>query len=416
MPKIEPTRQKPIFLRFLGSFLLPLAIGLALFNLLMRPPLNEFALMLVLMSITGMVSVLAIYAAYRLGWIYRSPGIRWTLMAGYLLAGGLVFINVWVTARMMFASQHDLLLATVLLVFATGIALAVGFFLSEAITDRILQLGQAAKNVTRGDLSTRVTVHGQDEMSRLVETFNEMTRQLEALENRKREMDRLHRDLIAWVSHDLRTPLTSIRAILEALGDGVVEDPQTVQRYLQTAQRDVRSLSHLIDSLFEVSQIEAGGLQLDERHNSLNDLISDTIESFSELARRQSVTITGSVPSEVDPVWMDGQRIGQVLKNLVSNGLQYTSAGGSIEICAYLTPSGVQVEVCDSGIGIQPEELVHIFERFYRGDKARSRSTGGSGLGLAIAKGIVNAHGGRIWVESTLGQGTCFSFTLPGRK
>jgi signal transduction histidine kinase len=416
MQKIEPVRQAPIFLKFMGSFLLPLAVGLVLFYFLMQPPLDEFALMLILMGITGLVSILAIYLAYRLGWIYNSPGIRWTLMGGYILAGTLVFINVWVTARMMFASEHDLLLATVLLVFATGIALAVGYFLTEAITDRIVHLVMAARAIAHGDFSTRVTVRGKDEMARLGQSFNDMTSQLEAVEKRKQELDALHRDLIAWVSHDLRTPLTSIRAILEALGDGVVEDPQTIQRYLSTAQKDVRSLSHLIDSLFEVSQMEAGGLKLDRRVNSLSDLISDTIESFSELARRKGVTISGKVDADVDPVWMDGQRISQVLNNLVSNAVQHTPSGGSVEIRVSPLPTAIQVDVCDNGIGIQPDDLPHIFERFYRGDKARSRKTGGSGLGLAIAKGVVTAHGGQIWVESTPGGGACFSFTLPRQR
>ncbi len=416
MQTIQINQRPALLLRFLSSFLFPLAVGLALFVLLMHPPIQDFALMLALMGVTAFISVAAAYLAYRLGWIYRSPGIRWTLMLGYLLAGLVVFLNVWVTARMMFASRHDLLLATVLLVFATGIALSVGYFVTEAITDRILVLGQAAREIARGDLSVRVPVRGQDEMARLGLDFNAMTAQLEAVEQKKRELDSLQRDLIAWVSHDLRTPLTSIRAILEALGDGVVDEPETVQRYLQTAQRDVRSLSHLIDDLFEISQMDAGGLKLDCQDNSLGDLISDTIESFSELARRQQVALSGSADPDVDPVWIDGQRIGQVLSNLVSNALRHTPTGGSVTICAQREGDMVAVRVCDSGEGISPEDLPRVFERFYRGDKSRNRSTGGAGLGLAIARGIINAHGGRIWAESELAKGTCFTFVLGEKK
>ena len=407
--------QRPaLLIRFLSSFLLPLAVGLALFVLLMHPQLKDFALMLTLMSVTAFISVAGAYTAYRMGWIYRSPGIRWTLMLGYLLAGLVVFLNVWVTARMMFASDHDLLLATVLLVFATGIALSVGYFITEAITDRIQTLGKAAKKIARGDLSVRVTTLGQDEMARLGQDFNDMAAQLEAVEQKKRELDSLQRDLIAWVSHDLRTPLTSIRAILEALGDGVVDDPETVQRYLQTAQRDVRSLSRLIEDLFEISQMDAGGLKLDCHYNAMSDLISDTIESFSELARRQQVQLSGQAESGVDPVWIDGQRIGRVLSNLVSNALAHTPPGGNVSICVQRVGGHVQVQVCDDGEGIAAEDLPRVFERFYRGDKSRSRSTGGAGLGLAIAQGIIHAHSGRIWVESELSKGTCFTFELPG--
>jgi signal transduction histidine kinase len=191
-----------------------------------------------------------------------------------------------------------------------------------------------------------------------------------------------------------------------------VEDPETVQRYLNTAQRDIRSLSSLIDDLFEMSQLDAGGIQLELAAGSIADLISDTIESFSEPARRQGITLTGSVSPGTDPVRMDVQRMGRVLSNLVSNALRHTPSGGQVSICAAAVPGGVRVEVEDNGEGICAEDLPHVFDRFYRGEKSRSRATGGSGLGLAIARGIVRAHGGEIGVESTPGIGTRFYFVF----
>jgi signal transduction histidine kinase len=265
-----------------------------------------------------------------------------------------------------------------------------------------------------------VAVRGNDEMASLAQTFNEMAAQLEEAAQQRRELDQLRRNLIAWAGHDLRTPLASIRAIVEALADGVVDDPETVDRYLHTAQRDIRSLSVLIDDLFELAQLEAGGLRLELGLNSISDLISDTMESFSELAARQGVTLEGSVEPGVDPVVMDAQQIGRVLANLVGNALRHTPAGGTVQVQAAPTPAstgteGVQVQVRDSGEGIHPEDLPHVFDRFYRGEKSRNRSSGGAGLGLAIAKGIVEAHGGRISVESTAGQGACFTFVLPAQ-
>ena len=217
----------------------------------------------------------------------------------------------------MFASQHDLLLAIVLLVFASGIAMSVGFFLSEGLTDRIWEVSQAAERVAGGELDTRVVVRGRDEMASLAAAFNDMAARLQTSEQTQREVEALRRDLIAWVGHDLRTPLTSVRAILEALSDGLVEDPQSVQRYLHTAQGDIRSLSQLIDDLFELAQIDAGGLTLDLQPNSLGDLISDTIESFTEPARRQQVTLSGEVQRGVDPVLIDAPRVGRVLVEFV---------------------------------------------------------------------------------------------------
>jgi signal transduction histidine kinase len=389
------------------------ALSLGFFMLLMSPPSDELALMALFLGITAFVSALAGYAAYRFGWINLSPTLRWTLLGGYVLASILTFFNVWFSAEMMFASEHDLLLAIVLLVFASGIAMILGYFFSNTVTERILSLKDAAEKIARGNLQTRVPVTGRDELSALAETFNQMAEQLQTADKKQRELESLRRDLVAWARHDLQTPLTSMRAILEALSDGVVDDPDMVKRYLNTAQRDVMSLSALIDDLFQMSQLDAGGFPLNLDKSSLRDLVSDTLESFSELAYRESIRLEGQVEAGVDPVAMDTQAIGRVLNNLISNALRHTPAGGEISLHARRTGSGVEVSIRDTGEGIQARDIPHIFDRFYRGEKSRNRGTGGAGLGLAIARGIVRAHGGDILVESESGKGTQFTFTIP---
>ena len=192
----------------------------------------------------------------------------------------------------------------------------------------------------------------------------------------------------------------------------MVTDPPDVQRYLATAQRSVRSLSELIDELFQMAQLDAGGLQLELGDNSLGDLISDTLESFSALASRQGISLEGSVEVDVDPVSMDAALIGRVLSNLVSNAVRYTPSGGRVEVRARRTGRRVEVTVSDTGEGIQSEDLPHIFDRFYRGEKSRNQAKGGAGLGLAIARGILQAHGGDIRAESAPGQGSRFIFSL----
>jgi signal transduction histidine kinase len=399
--------------RYVLGVLLILALSLGVFYLVMNPPASELGLMAFFLLITALVSSLAGYGAYRLGWMALTPSLRLTLVGIYAISSVLTFFNVWFSARLMFASQHDLLLASVLLIFAGGMATALGYFLSSTITDRIELLKQAAEQLAKGALETRVPVSGRDEVASLATTFNQMAAQIQAADLKQRELERLRTDLIAWVGHDLQTPLASIRAILEALADGVVDDPETVQRYLATAQRDVRSLSMLIDDLFQMAQLDAGGLPLDRASSSLADLISDTLESFSELAARRGVTLEGGLESSVDPVFMDTQRIGRVLNNLISNAVRHTPSGGRVEVRARRLSAGVQVTISDTGEGIYPEDLPHVFERFYRGEKSRSRLTGGAGLGLAIARGIVQAHGGQIHAESQPEQGTRFIFTLP---
>ena len=407
----------PMLARLAFGIVLILAISLAFFKYLMSPPSNELALMALFLGITASASALAGFVIYRVGWINSSPTLRWTLLGGYALASILTFFNVWFSAELMFASKHDLLLAIVLLVFAGGIAMILGYFLSSTVTERINLLKGAAEKLAQGELQTRVPVNGRDEVAMLSRTFNQMAEQLQAADQKQRDLESLRRDLIAWVGHDLQTPLTSMRAILEALADGIVEEPEMVKRYLATAQRDVMSLSALIDDLFQMSQLDAGGFPLHCAPASLSDLVSDTLESFSQLAKQQEIKLEGEVEADVDPVFMDTQAIGRVLNNLISNALQHTPRQGRVSVWVRRTTKnvqGVEVTVSDTGEGIRAEDIPHVFERFYRGDAARSRQRGtGAGLGLAIARGIVQAHKGDIQVESKPGKGTQFTFDLP---
>jgi len=400
-------------LRFFLGVVAAVLMGLALFFAVMNPPMGEMRAMGWFLSVTALISVVAGYLLYRLGWIDRAPRLSWMLAGSYALASALTFLNVYVTARLMFASQHDLQLATVLLIFAGVIAMALGYFFSSALTDRIQALNRAAHSIAAGELDVQVSVNGRHEVAQLAETFNGMAARLAQAAAAQREAEQLRQELLAWVGHDLRTPLASIRAIVEALADGVVTDPETQQRYLLTAQRDIQSLSALIDDLFEMSQIGAGGLQLDRQPASLADLLSDTLESFTALASAKGVTLTGSAGPGVDPVSMDVQKIGRVLGNLIGNGIRYTPAGGLVRVQAQRVDEAVLVEVIDSGEGIPAASLGRVFDQFYRAEESRNRETGGAGLGLAIAKGIVAAHRGEIGVESEPGAGARFWFVLP---
>jgi signal transduction histidine kinase len=403
----------PLPLRFAIGLLAVLALSLGAFYLSMHPPMGDLSLMALFLGVTAAVSGLAGYIAYRLGWLERMPSLNLSLMGSYVIASLLTFFNVWVTANLMFASPHDLQLATVLLIFATSIALLLGYFLSSGITRRIATLKAAAHRLAAGDLTTRAPLEGRDEIAALAASFNEMAERLQDADCQQRELDTLRRDLVAWASHDLQTPLTAIRVQIEALADGMVDDPATAQRYLRTTQRQVNDLSMLIDDLFQVAQLDAGGVIIQPAVCSLSDLISDTLESFSALARERNVSLSGSVAPDVDPATLDAPRIGRVLNNLIGNALRHTPTGSSVTVSAGRKGPQIHITVSDTGEGISPQDLPHIFERFYRGEKSRNRGTGGSGLGLAIAQGIVLAHGGSIAVESPPGAGTTFQITLP---
>lgn len=410
---MKPTRLA-LPVRFALGLLVIVALALAAFYLIMHPPMSDLGLMAIFLGATAALSGLAGFVAYRLGWMERMPSLRLALLGGYALASLLTFFNVWFAARQMFASEHDLQLATILLIFASGIAMLLGYFLSNTITRRIQILGDTAQTLAEGDLSARASLEGRDEIAALAASFNHMAERLQQADRQQRKLDILRRDLVAWASHDLQTPLTAIRVQIEALADGMVDDPATIQRYLRTTQRQVNDLSMLIDDLFQVAQLDAGGMVIQPTTCSLADLISDTLESFNALAQERGLTLSGSAGPGIDPATLDAQQIGRVLNNLIGNALQHTRPGGTVDVSARRDGAHIRIAVSDSGDGVEPDDLLHIFDRFYRGEKSRNRDLGGSGLGLAIARGIIQAHNGEIWAESQPGVGTTFHIRLPG--
>jgi signal transduction histidine kinase len=404
---------------YLFVILAMLLLTVVLVQVVMSPPLGDLIYLAVLLGITSLVSAGFGFISHRLGWWRRLPHLSQTLILGYILAGGLALFNVWLTARLMFIDQHDLTLGTLLLIFAGGISVAFGYIISNSVTQDLQDLVAGAERISQGDFATRVNVSGEDEVAQLTQAFNQMAMQLEKAAEAERALDEARRNLVAWASHDLRTPLTSLRVMLDALADGVVDDPETVARYLHQSQNEVSRMSVLIDDLFELAQLDAGYQDLDFEWITLSDLISDTLESFAARAKAQGVTLEGVITPDVDPIWVAPDKISRILDNLVGNALRFTADGGSICLDASLDGDQVRVEVRDTGLGIDENDLPHVFDRFYRGEKSRARNddkSGGVGLGLAIVKGLVKAHGGEIWVESEPGVDTRFWFTIPRKE
>ncbi len=409
------TLRHPMLIFVLGV-LVALGIAIAVAGPMLDAPPEDVLLLLEYLASTGLLTILASYGLYKLGLANWFRSLRWALLAVIVLTVALIFVNVWVTARLMFLQPHDLRLTGLLLIFAGISAVSFGFFISSALTERISKLAEGTERIAAGDLSARVVVVGNDELTALATMFNRMASRLEEVDNEKRMLEQTRRDLIAWVSHDLRTPMASIRVMLEAMADGVVSDADTTQRYLRNAQTEIQHLSRLIDDLFELAQLDAGHLALDLEPSSLRDLISDTLENMRAQAERRSINLSGRVDDGIDPVVMAPEKIQRVLNNLVGNALRHTPAGGSVALQARLDENKVRVDIVDTGEGIASNDLPHVFESFFRGEKSRSRDDQGmrgAGLGLAIAKGLVEAHGGSISVRSEQGHGATFSFTLP---
>ncbi|HEY1410191.1 MAG TPA: HAMP domain-containing sensor histidine kinase [Promineifilum sp.] len=387
-------------------------VAATLFYAMMAPSLADMSVLVMILTAASILSVGLGYFLYWRGWT-RSSSILLTLMGTYLWASLLTIFTVWLLQRQMFFSDHDLILSSILLLFAAIIATTIGLFVAVSITDGLRQMAAAAGALASGDLGARVPVVGRDEVSRLSKSFNEMAMQLQDTADRQQELDKLRRNLIAWTSHDLRTPLTSIRARVEALNDGLVDDSESVRRYYVAIRSDVLALNTIIDDLFEMAQLNAGGYTMERAPSSLSDLVSDCLESFNTLATLKGITLKGKVDPTVDPVLMNAGKIGRVLNNLVENALHHTQAGGRVTVRAEVSGDGVLVSVEDNGPGISEHDLPFVFDQFYRGEEARSRDTGSTGLGLAIARGIVEGHRGRIWAENRAEGGARFSIILP---
>jgi len=286
---------------------------------------------------------------------------------------------------------------------AVAIAVIITFFLSRRILAPVEALTSAAKRLGRGDFSQRVQVKDRSELGELANTFNSMANDLERAEQ-------LRQNMVADVAHELRTPLSNIRGYLEAIRDGVMgPDADTIR----SLDEEAALLSRLVDDLQELSLAEAGELKLVCQAEDIGELIKQTVDGAKAQAMAKGVSVSIDLPDKLPPVNIDSHRISQVLRNLLENAVAHTAKGDAITVSAKQQENYVEVAVNDTGEGIPVEGLPNIFERFYRVDKSRARVTGGTGLGLTIAKRLIEAHGGKIEVESELGKGSRFSFTIP---
>ena len=280
--------------------------------------------------------------------------------------------------------------------------------LSRRMLRSVRTLTSAAQSLGRGDLTQRVAVSGRDEIGELTSTFNAMAEGLESAERQRRNM-------VADVAHELRTPLTNIRGYVEAVRDGVLDADETT---MENIHQQTMYLAQLIEDLRLLAETEAAGFQLNLEPAVLDEVIAQSVEAFRPQTDAKGIQLAWTVrPGDTAAtdrvVQMDRTRIEQVMNNLLQNAATHTPAGGRIDITIEAATDFVSVSVADTGEGIPSEDLPRVFARLYRVDPSRARSTGGAGLGLTIAKHLIEAHGGTIRVESTLGEGSRFIFTLP---
>jgi len=286
-------------------------------------------------------------------------------------------------------------------ILATILALAVGIYLSGRISKPLVELSEATRKIADRELSHRVPIYTKDEIGEVSKAFNKMAESLE-------HNELLRKNLIADVAHELRTPLSILRGNLELLQEDVIKPSPQV--FASLHEESIR-MSRLVDDLQSLSHADAGEMKFDLSIEDLTHIVRTVVLDLSQEAAKKNIEIRVQATEPVQ-VLIDPYRIGQVLYNLISNAIRYTEQG-EVQITVTNIPNYVQVEICDNGPGIEEEHLRSLFDRFYRVEKSRNRISGGSGLGLAIAKSFVEAHGGRIWVESKIGEGSKFIFSLP---
>jgi two-component system, OmpR family, sensor histidine kinase BaeS len=293
--------------------------------------------------------------------------------------------------------------------------LAAGFaaFFSRRLTRPLAGLTAASARMAGGDYAARVKVHAPEELERLGSSFNEMAAALQSDVRKLREQERLRRELVANVSHELATPLTAIQGFTEALLDDVVEDPEARTETTRLIAREAARLKRLVDQLREVTLYDSGAQALQRAPVPLPSLVNETLAVLTPEIEHKAITASTTLADDLPPVLVDGDHLTEILLNLLDNALRHTPEGGRIEVTGTRDGNSVHLSIADSGPGIPPEDRERVFERFYRVDPSRSAATGGSGLGLAIVRSLVEAHGGTIAVDERPGGGARFTLTLP---
>ncbi len=393
---------------------LAVGCGLLIAELLMSPPSGELWELARYFTLAGAATIAG-------GWVVlqtvdRAIGVsvQVKLFLGTVIAAAVALLNVLIIAQLMFIStDHDL---KVLLATVVYSGLVTAFFSVWAASLAVRRLGlvtHAVRRLAAGDLRARAEVAGSDEVTSLARDVNYLAARLQEAERERQALDNERRDLTAAISHDLRTPLSSMRAMVEALDDTVVEGEE-VRRYYATMRREIDRLSRMIDDLFELAQLDAGALKLQRKATDVTEIAGEVVDALQAPARKKSISLSLSGERRLIAT-VDGARIERALANLVRNAIEHTPDGGAVRVDVAPAPGGVHVTVADSGDGIEAADLPHIWERFYRAEKSRNRrdSNGdGAGLGLAIVRGIVEAHGGTVRAESTRG-GSVFTVRLP---
>lgn len=389
-----------IFLALIAAVL----VGLALFEVTMQPSGAERAELAVIFVIMAAVSGLA--AAFLPALARRSRRLVVTLFALSLVSLFVAALGISIAANRMFFSDHDLTLVLVVLGFGLLAAVAFALSASRSLTSDLERMADTARDVAGGDLTARTGVDRSDEIGVLAMELDEMTAELQAMREMRDDEDRRRRAFFAAVSHDLRTPLASMQVAVEALRDGVVENPD---RYLASVQVEVDVLGSLVDDLFLLSRLQAGDVSLTIARTDVTEVVDEAIEVLRPSADVRDVKLSLRANDRV-VANTSAEAVGRALRNILDNAILHAPVGSTVTVEVSGEPT-TRIVVTDTGEGFDEAFVAEAFDSFSRSDAARARNTGGAGLGLAIAKGLIESLGGEIWAVQ--GPGGRVGFSLP---
>ena len=394
---------------------LAIGCGLLLAELLMSPPEGELRDMAAYFALAGVATLAGAWLALRTTDRVLGLSIQAKSFLGGLLAGGIALINVLVIAQLMFIStDHDLKLLAAVALFSTLVSAVFSIGVARSLATRISATTTAVRALAEGDLEARAEVSGGDEAGRLAQDINTLGERLREAQQQRDALDRERIELTAAISHDLRTPLAGLRAMAEALDDGLVSGDEG-KRYYAMMRREIERLNRMIDDLMELARLDAGGLQLSKERLSIAEIAADVVDALQPQAKLQDVSVSLEATEQVQTS-VDASRIERAIGNLLRNAIGHTPAGGTVRVSIARNNGWIEVTVTDSGEGIEAADLPRVWDRFYRAEKSRARkspSDDGAGLGLAIVRGIVEAHGGAVLAESAPGAGSTFTLRLP---
>jgi signal transduction histidine kinase len=355
-------------------------------------------------------ALVAIVVAVVAGRFLARTSLTGSFVGVALVAAAIALANVFVLTRQMFVSDHDAALISVVLIYAVGAGVATAIAAARASGSALRRLDDTARRLGDGDLDARVgDLRAGDELETLGRTLDAMADHLGEARDAERRAEEMRRDLIATMSHDLRTPLAALRAMVEAVDDGVVADPATVRRYSSEMRGSVDQLVTLVDDLFELTQLDADVIASAARRARVDEMVTSAIDVVAQQAALKHLRLETDLGTASELGCSPS--MARVLQNLLTNAIRHTPADGAVRVVASADDDWLHLAVEDDGEGISAEHLPHVFEPFYRADPARSGP--GAGLGLALAKRIVEALGGSIRAESQDGAGARFAVQLP---